>query len=571
MINFSHQKDPVADAVLGVMKGNQLHRDVERALNEALQIENIRALPVEDRETFKAALEASYQLSLKEGAVTLDEISKKLATKYVKKVAASHPDEDKVKDRMHGLKLAQKNLTRNEGAEELNEISKKLATRYVNKVAASHPDDEKVKDRMHGLKLARKNLTRNEETEEVNEVSKGVLSRYMDKAVPDMEKQRDKAYTKKWTARKNKADPDAARKMNNRASGIALAFKKKETAPEEVAHEKKEAPAKEMLKKHRRRRRHKRAVRKEETTFDSVMEEVRHNINERAVWAINNDKINEFLASLNESQMEFLEEGVANTISDYIVENAQVDEASGFGSAFAAARAKFGAGKTFTYGGKSYSTNRADDRKMSATAARPSSRPTPTAPTRSTSIADRSSSFAARGLSKNPDSSQNFSKGDNAPMSVPSQSLGNKLSTTARSITGPVKRDTPDQASVSQMSGRLIPQKDAGLSSPAVPQSKAPAGGTPAAGMSRNPDPTQNFSKGDNAPITPPDTSAADKAASMAKLSAAGSKIASTVSGAVSTAKAAVGLRESALEAAGFEDAKPKTKSGVKPVTYKIV
>ena len=163
MINFS-KKDPVADAVLGVMKNNQLHRDVERALNEALQIENFRALPIEDRETFNTALEASYKLSLKEGAITLDEISKKLATKYVNKVAASHPDDEKVKDRMHGLKLARKNLTRNEEVE-INEISKKLATKYVKKVAASHPDEDKVKDRMHGLKMARKNLTRNEEAE----------------------------------------------------------------------------------------------------------------------------------------------------------------------------------------------------------------------------------------------------------------------------------------------------------------------------------------------------------------------------------------------------------------------
>jgi len=48
-------------------------------------------------------------------------------------------------------------------------------------------------------------------------------------------------------------------------------------------------------------------------------------------------------------------------------EEEQIDEA-GFGAVFAAARSKMGAGKTFTYNGKSYSTNRADDSKMTAVA-----------------------------------------------------------------------------------------------------------------------------------------------------------------------------------------------------------
>jgi hypothetical protein len=38
-----------------------------------------------------------------------------------------------------------------------------------------------------------------------------------------------------------------------------------------------------------------------------------------------------------------------------------------FGQAFAAARKKLGAGKTFTYKGKKYSTNRADDKKKTTT------------------------------------------------------------------------------------------------------------------------------------------------------------------------------------------------------------
>jgi hypothetical protein len=44
---------------------------------------------------------------------------------------------------------------------------------------------------------------------------------------------------------------------------------------------------------------------------------------------------------------------------------ANYDEMS-FGKAFAAARKEMGAGKTFTYKGKSYSTNRADDKPAAA-------------------------------------------------------------------------------------------------------------------------------------------------------------------------------------------------------------
>ena len=43
-------------------------------------------------------------------------------------------------------------------------------------------------------------------------------------------------------------------------------------------------------------------------------------------------------------------------------------EMSGFAKAFTDARKKLGAGKTFTYNGKSYSTNRADDKPAKAAA-----------------------------------------------------------------------------------------------------------------------------------------------------------------------------------------------------------
>lgn len=50
---------------------------------------------------------------------------------------------------------------------------------------------------------------------------------------------------------------------------------------------------------------------------------------------------------------------------------------AGFAAAFAAARKKLGAGKTFTYNGKSYSTNRADDKKSSVSASVPRPQPRP--------------------------------------------------------------------------------------------------------------------------------------------------------------------------------------------------
>ena len=50
---------------------------------------------------------------------------------------------------------------------------------------------------------------------------------------------------------------------------------------------------------------------------------------------------------------------------------------SGFNAAFADARKRLGAGKTFTYNGKSYSTNRADDKPAKAAAPTASQRPQP--------------------------------------------------------------------------------------------------------------------------------------------------------------------------------------------------
>ena len=52
---------------------------------------------------------------------------------------------------------------------------------------------------------------------------------------------------------------------------------------------------------------------------------------------------------------------------------------SGFNAAFAAARKKLGAGKTFTYNGKSYSTNRADDKPAAKPATGMTSSPKPQA------------------------------------------------------------------------------------------------------------------------------------------------------------------------------------------------
>jgi len=53
---------------------------------------------------------------------------------------------------------------------------------------------------------------------------------------------------------------------------------------------------------------------------------------------------------------------------------------SGFAAEFAKQRAALGAGKTFTYQGKSYSTNRADDKPGMTSSPRPKPRPAAPAP-----------------------------------------------------------------------------------------------------------------------------------------------------------------------------------------------
>ncbi len=53
---------------------------------------------------------------------------------------------------------------------------------------------------------------------------------------------------------------------------------------------------------------------------------------------------------------------------------------SGFAAEFAKQRKALGAGKTFTYQGKSYSTNRADDKPGMTSSPRPKAKPVPAAP-----------------------------------------------------------------------------------------------------------------------------------------------------------------------------------------------
>ena len=83
---------------------------------------------------------------------------------------------------------------------------------------------------------------------------------------------------------------------------------------------------------------------------------------------------------------------------------------SGFAAEFAKQRAALGAGKTFTYQGKSYSTNRADDKPAKpagmATSPRPQAKPMTSSPAPK---ARPNEALAAKGAARKPNANGKYS------------------------------------------------------------------------------------------------------------------------------------------------------------------
>jgi hypothetical protein len=151
------KKDPLVDSVKKVMEQNQREREAAAAVNDAFGIQDRKALPHE----MQVEWDSVYNEVLSEGVEALDEVSKKLAAKYIKKASASatklasdserhyqktattsgdeHNDhveksgkaDWKVSTRLKGIRRATDRLVKEE--EQLDEISSKLASSYIKK------------------------------------------------------------------------------------------------------------------------------------------------------------------------------------------------------------------------------------------------------------------------------------------------------------------------------------------------------------------------------------------------------------------------------------------------------
>jgi hypothetical protein len=183
----NRRKDPLVDSVQKVMKENSLRREAEAALNRSLGITSKRALPHEKHAAYDKALAEATTKVLSEGVEQIDEISKGLAARYIKKASsdmrkkdaeghASHPEphdkrygdlDRRTKLRQHAYSKWKKADKREQGIAraadklakeetEINEVSKKLVSRYINKANRDSDMSSFQHGKLYGKELATK-------------------------------------------------------------------------------------------------------------------------------------------------------------------------------------------------------------------------------------------------------------------------------------------------------------------------------------------------------------------------------------------------------------------------------
>ena len=194
---------------------------------------------------------AGYKVKMKEETEELDEISRDLARRYIRKVAdktnTGELNTKQVMKRRPGVNLAGKKaypgvagepkVRATESVEQIDELSKKTLTSYIKKAAgdavtkAYRAGDVRDKDsgknyikalgRQIGISTATNKLTK-EESEQIDELDKKTLGSYIKKASTNQI-----GNTAKVLAGKNDPETERARKrMGQRMSGIAKATDK---------------------------------------------------------------------------------------------------------------------------------------------------------------------------------------------------------------------------------------------------------------------------------------------------------------------------------------------------------
>lgn len=150
---------------------------------------------------------------------------------------------------------------------------------------------------------------------------------------------------------------------------------------------------------------------------------------------------------------------------------------SGFAAEFAKQRAALGAGKTFTYQGKSYSTNRADDKPAKPAGMTSSPRPQAKPMASSPAPKARSAEFvAANGGQRKPNADGKYS---------PTEEMRLRNAKDTGMKTSPVPKARP--AAPTRTPNTAMPARAAGIATPAAPKAKAAPMASPSASKSAAP------------------------------------------------------------------------------------
>jgi hypothetical protein len=246
-----------------------------------------------------------------------------------------------IKNRQHGIANATKSIREEEQINETPDSKRKGYRGPAPKGTLAHPDTKK-----HMRDLKKKYPSKSgplrpfnpddvKEETQIDELSKGTLKSYVRKATNQYNKLQDspairatqatpKELTKRTPSARlyaaNAAAAPTRAKMKQRANGVADARDRLEGNGTKKFYKMSE---------------------------ESLFEELYININEQAIYALENGYFDQFADNLTEEQFDFLDEEMVN-------------ELSAFGQAFRNA-----GGKNFTFNGKSYSGARADGKGSS--------------------------------------------------------------------------------------------------------------------------------------------------------------------------------------------------------------
>jgi hypothetical protein len=143
-----NKKDPVADAVKKIMEQNDLHRQVEQKLCEELGIVSRKQLPHEHQANYDALLEQRMKEALHPNQQKLDvhepEKDKLTAKDFemlrARKKGNEKSEYSKMREKMVGKGTDRETTRKLVGEEQLDEISRDLASRYIKKAKSDTKD-----------------------------------------------------------------------------------------------------------------------------------------------------------------------------------------------------------------------------------------------------------------------------------------------------------------------------------------------------------------------------------------------------------------------------------------------